>query len=328
MRLHTIQIPISLDVFDFHLKNFIQDFQLYMSDEKIAVKTESKKNAWARYEILFSEECNTVNNCPKAIFGQIESIVINDTLIEMRAAVIRMEEVPIASDFFSKFYKMVIEKWNVIHDNIFLSNEFNEILSPEEVEEIKREVDTGWNGEGDALVYAYEKLVRHSGIDSKYLPYFPYEIVLHSGDLILYAPITDPLHQQHDDPDYFWEKYLKFKEELNLELIPIEESKRGKQGPSARIEKRAKRAREIKRKNPSLSRAQVAKKLTKVYKDEIEEELREKHYGMSDDDIGKKILVEFYKEAGENKKEFTADDIRHCYNIMDWDDWIRAKKGK
>ena len=332
MILPTIQIPISLDVFGFHLKNFIQDYQLYMSDEIIPGKTEKKKDVWASYEILFRDECNTVNNSPGAIFGQIESIVLNSTLIEMRAAVIRMEEVPVASDFFSKFYKMVVEKWDVIHDNIFLSNEFNDYFY---LEEVNPKVDTGWNGQGNAVVYAYEKLVRQSGIDSKYLPYFPFENLVQSGNLILYEPIEGPDHQQHDDLE-FLERYFEFKDELNHALSPITEfndtalanqTKSGKKGPSDRIKKLANQFREIKLKNPSLSRVDVAKKLTKVYRDEIEDELREKQSKMRYDEIDEKVTEEFRKKTGKSMKEFTADNVRYCYEVMDYD-WKPAKKGK
>jgi hypothetical protein len=332
MILPTIQIPISLDIFGFHLMSFTKDYQLYISDERIAVKTEKKKDVCDRYEILFCEEYNIVNNYPGAIFGQIESLVTNDTLIEIRAAIIRMEEVPIAADFFSKFYQMVINKWDVIHGNISLSNEFIDNLY---MEEVNPEVDTGWNGEGDAVVYAYRKLIEQSGIDSKYLPHIPYEINLDwPRKMIMYEPIEDPLHHLPDDPD-FGEKYFDFKDELNNMLFPFTESnntalanqtKRGKQGPPYRIKKLAECVRRLKEKNQNLSRDKAAKDATKILYDEIWNELWDKDPSNEDNEINEIAEGKFYKEY--KTKNFTQDNVRYAYKAMGWDDWKPAKKGK
>jgi len=332
MILPTIQIPISLDIFDFHLIGFTKDYQQYIFDEKIAVITEKKKNVWARYEILFREECNTVNNSPGVIFGQIESIVINDNSIEMRAAVFRMEEVPIASDFFSKFYEMVQNKWDVEPCNFHKVDESNEYLY---LKEVNPEVDTGWNGERDAVVYAYRKLVQHSGIDSKYLPYFPCEMVVNPGDLDLENSIKDPDHQHQDDLDFYNVKYFDFKDELNRGLFQITESyntafpnqtKRGKKGPADRIKKLAECVRRLQETNKNLTWCKAAIDATHILYYDIWSEIWDKDPSLQKNNkingIADKKFLEVYKT-----KKFLPDNVRYAYKVMGYD-WKPAKKGK
>jgi hypothetical protein len=114
MRIPSIYLPIDIELFDDHIKQFFEDFTHIRPDHlKHTLRQIKIGTGKIRYEIEF-ENLKPLNPPdPKRVICQIEARVVSDHRIEVRTADLEENKSSWGEALLTEFYNMVYEKWGV-----------------------------------------------------------------------------------------------------------------------------------------------------------------------------------------------------------------------
>jgi hypothetical protein len=114
MRIQSIYLPIDIELFDDHFKQFFEDFTHIRPDYLKHTLNQTKIGEFRiRYEIEFENLKPSNPPEPKKVICQIEVCDVGDNRMEIRAAVLEVNKSGWGESFLSEFYNMIYEKWGV-----------------------------------------------------------------------------------------------------------------------------------------------------------------------------------------------------------------------
>ena len=174
MILPTIQLPLSVKIFDINLKYFVHEYELEKL-VKININEITIGGYGKRYEISFDKKHMSETECAGVVFGELETIPLEDKRTEVRTAVIEIERIPYGKDFFFNFYNMVQNKWNCKFlfdkiDKIILSNETGGKIIP--ISLTQKKLDWGIS---EKYLYPHEEIdpEKSTNVETVYKEYPP-----------------------------------------------------------------------------------------------------------------------------------------------------------
>ena len=114
MRIPSIYLPIDIELFDVHFKQFFEDFVHIRPDYlKHTLNQINIGTGRIRYEVEFENLNPSKLQEPNRLICQIEEWVVSDHKIEVRAAALEINRSSWGEAFLTEFYNMVYEKWGV-----------------------------------------------------------------------------------------------------------------------------------------------------------------------------------------------------------------------
>jgi hypothetical protein len=122
----TLQLPTNIDIFSYHIRIFIANFNREnTSNGVISLKERSIGNLGVRYEIL-QEDIDSTDQ--KKLIGEVEIHPISDNRIELASAILS-EGIGVNNPtFFNEFFDMVKKKWDASFLNENESSDNNNLL--------------------------------------------------------------------------------------------------------------------------------------------------------------------------------------------------------
>ena len=296
MILPAFAIPTSVDIFEANLRNFVNDFK-YENDCKIDIKHIKQGKFTHRYKLYSMEITDTDLNDNKSNFGEIEAIHIEDNSVKIRLAIYEIKAGGLGITFFGSFCRMCYDTWRRRMS-----------WSDSDLEEAE-------------ITYGYVCDIEKAIID--YYDYYGFDEDYHKMGKI-YDPIDDPEIEK---------KRKRLLTILQRRLSPIEEIDddkslsslpKGKEGMSDWRKRRAKLFKRVKDNDPRLTYRDVAKEATIMAYDEIESQWTEDNPGLKAEEKYAEVNAIFWRDYGHGKDEFSRDDVRNDFNVMEWD-WLDTR---
>ena len=292
MRLEEIRIPTNQDIFEENLKDFVK-YKWPNMIMSVKVKDVFRR----RYEVSYPVDSVYAIGHQSRVFGEIETISLEENRTEIRVAAIYDEERTFHSNFFDSLYSTIHKKWLP-----------EEIPKPEMTN--MGEIRFPNMRTERPIAYKIKHLKARFGF---------------SYDANMGKELKDPKQEAGRQMILI---------ELHRKLPPIEESEdlnstrsqpESKKGMSEWRERRAYLFKEVKDKNPRLTYDQVAAEATDMVHNEIEEQIRKTNPGMDNEKLEYMVLEKFKNEYNNGRKEFSGDDVDNDFDVKEWT-WIDSRK--
>jgi hypothetical protein len=114
MRIPSIYLPIDIELFDDHFKQFLEEFTHLRPDYLSYTLNQIKiGTAKIHYEIEFENLKPSNLSESKKVICQVEAFIVGANRIDIRSAALEINNSGWGEAFLSEFYNMVHEKWGV-----------------------------------------------------------------------------------------------------------------------------------------------------------------------------------------------------------------------
>lgn len=293
MILPTIRTNTTDKIFSVHFKYFLNDFR-NENDCEIKINSIKIGDLRHRHELFFVDPEFAITEDNEEIIGEIETITVAETTIEIRVANLILKPEKLWVDFFSSFYQLCYKKWHYTSTEPDIDDSFHySLISIERF--ITDKINTyGFNKE---YYYSGEFLVSVDDSETEQRR----KMLL--SDLSRRLPSI----------------------EVDAELSVNDFGVRRKRGMSEWRIRRANLFKRIKDANPILSANEVADKATRITYDEICNQLMESNSELNTKIEDEKSVEIFENEYNHGKQEYFEDDVRNDYNTMGWK-WRDSRK--